>query len=128
MTKLYGLANAEREAKERAARAAVVLPPPEGTVETDEHKTARLYADMAAAGVTFDTPHWFAITFKYRQDRGDYDQFKGPKRGGMIHKPADLVHPAPFRMAPADIVSREPYKPSAWDELGNTPAMARGNV
>ena len=115
MTKLYSLASSERESRERAARAATILPPPEWTVETDEHKTARLRADMAAAGVTFDSPHWFAITFKYRQDRGDYDQFKGPRRGGVIHKPADLVHPRPFKMTPADTVERES---TTWEELG----------
>ena len=125
MTKLYSLAVAEKEARERAKRAAAVLQIPDGATETDEHKIARLHANMAAAGVTFDTPGWFAKTLKFRQDRGDFDQFKGPRRGGAIHKPADLVHPRPFKMTPADTVGREP---TTWEDLGGRQEKVRGNA
>jgi UDP-galactopyranose mutase len=71
MNKLYSSACAEQSAREREERQKN-LPPPKGTTETDEEKSARLHADMERCGVTMQTKGWFTTVLQYRIDRGDY--------------------------------------------------------
>jgi len=104
LDKLYLEASTMQAAKERALRQAI-LPPVIGTIETDEHKSARLYADMNACGVTMDTPGWFVKVLEYRVARGDYKDAKAQSQpGGVIKTTKDTSNPRPL---------------STWEELGN---------
>lgn len=104
LNKLYPEASVEQAARERALRQAA-LPPPEGIKETDEQKSARLYADMRACGVTMDTLGWFGKVLQYRIARGDYRDSKATsKPGGVIKSTKDMSNPKPL---------------TTWEELGN---------
>lgn len=104
LDKLYMDASAGQAAQERALRLAA-LPLAEGETETDDHKSARLYADMSACRVTMDTPGWFVKVLQYRIDRGDYrDSKAATKPGGVIKSTKDVGNPKPL---------------TTWEELGN---------
>ena len=104
LDKLYMDASAGQAAKERALRLAA-LPPVAGATETEDHKSARLYADMRACDVTVDTPGWFEKVLQYRIARGDYRDTKtASKPGGVIKSTKDMNNPKPL---------------TTWEELGN---------
>ena len=113
---LYGAVIAEKE------KTVPALPAPaSGSSEADQEKVKRLRDDMRAAGVTFDTPHWFAITFKYRQDRGDYKRDDAKHRGGAIHGKKGIVEP--FTTGLPDFGERKPQPERAettWEDLGGS--------
>jgi len=113
---LYGAVIAEKE------KTVPALPAPaSGSSEADQEKVKRLRDDMRAAGVTFDTPHWFAITFKYRQDRGDYKRGDAKHKGGAIHGKKGIVEP--FTTGLPDFGERKPQLERAettWEDLGGS--------
>ena len=111
---LYSAVLAEKE------KTAPALPaPPSGSSEIDQAKIRRLRDDMKAAGVTFDTPHWFARTFKFRQDRGDFRQYKAKHSGGAVHDARGIVEP--FTTGLPEFGERTPHPERAettWEDLG----------
>ena len=111
---LYGAVLAE---KDKTAPAVPALPA--GFSEFDRMKAKRLAEDMKAAGVTFETPHWFAKTLKLRQDRGDYRSDEVKPKGGAIHDRRGIVEP--FTTGLPDFGERRPQperEETTWEDLG----------